>query len=113
MHILITGEAGFIGSHLGEKLLNIGYSVVGVDNFDTFYPKHFKVANLNQLNNSDEFTFYENDIRNKNSMKSIFENKKIDVVIYLAAKAGVRPSIEHIEEYYEVNISGTLNLLLS
>jgi UDP-glucuronate 4-epimerase len=111
MNILITGIAGFIGSHLGEKLLNLGHCIIGVDNFDTFYPKNFKVGNLVQLNKSRQFSFYEDDIRSKKSIRSIFKNNKIDIVIHLAAKAGVRPSIEHIEEYYEVNINGTLNLL--
>jgi UDP-glucuronate 4-epimerase len=111
LRILITGVAGFIGSHLGEKLVSMGHTVVGVDNFDPFYPKKFKLANLEQLNNSNQFCFFEEDIRNKSSINSIFESKKIDVVIHLAAKAGIRPSIDHIDEYYEVNINGTLNLL--
>ena len=111
MHILITGVAGFIGSHLGEKLLSMGHSVAGIDNFDLFYPKKFKTENLKQLNNSNRFSFYEEDIRNRLSINNIFEGNKIQVVIHLAAKAGVRPSIENIGEYYEVNINGTVNLL--
>lgn len=111
MLILITGIAGFIGSHLGEKLVSIGHTVLGIDNFDPFYPKNFKIENLKQLNNSSQFSFFEEDIRNKVSINNIFESNKIDVVIHLAAKAGIRPSIEHVSEYYEVNINGTLNLL--
>jgi UDP-glucuronate 4-epimerase len=111
MHILITGVAGFIGSHLGEKLLSMGHSVAGIDNFDLFYPKKFKTENLKQLNNSDQFTFYQEDIRNGLAINNIFKSNKIDVVIHLAAKAGVRPSIENIHDYYEVNINGTVNLL--
>lgn len=111
MRILITGVAGFIGSHLGERLVSMGHTVVGIDNFDPFYPKKFKVENLKQLNKSNQFSFFEEDIRNKVSIDSIFESNKIDIVIHLAAKAGVRPSIEHVGEYYEVNINGTVNLL--
>ena len=111
MRILVTGVAGFIGSHLGEKLLSMGHIVIGIDNFDPFYPKKFKLENLNLLNNSSQFSFFEEDIRNRSSINTIFESNKIDVVIHLAAKAGVRPSIDNIGEYYEVNINGTVNLL--
>jgi UDP-glucuronate 4-epimerase len=111
MRILITGVAGFIGSHLGEKLLSLGHTVVGVDNFDPFYPKKLKLENLKQLNNSSQFSFYEEDIRSRSLINNIFESNKIDVVIHLAAKAGVRPSIENAGEYYEVNVNGTVNLL--
>lgn len=111
MQILITGIAGFIGSHLGEKLLSTGNTVIGIDNFDPFYSKKFKLANLTQLNKSGKFIYYEEDIRNKASIKNIFKSNKIEIVIHLAAKAGVRPSIDHIDEYYDVNINGTLNML--
>ncbi len=111
MRILITGIAGFIGSHLGERLLAVGHTVVGIDNFDPFYSKKFKEANLKHLNSSNQFTFYNEDIRNKSSIENIFKNNKIETVIHLAAKAGVRPSIDHADEYYDVNINGTLNLL--
>jgi len=111
MRILVTGVAGFIGSHLGEKLLSMGHTVIGIDNFDPFYPKKFKVENLKLLNNSSQFSFFEEDIRNRSSITTIFESNKIDVVIHLAAKAGVRPSIDNVGEYYEVNINGTVNLL--
>jgi UDP-glucuronate 4-epimerase len=113
MTILITGIAGFIGSHLGEKLISIGYTVVGIDNFDPFYPKKFKLSNLTKLNISNRFTFYESDIRNKSAIDNIFEVNKIDAVILLAAKAGVRPSIESVQEYYDVNVNGTVSLLES
>ena len=111
MIILITGIAGFIGSHLGEKLVSSGHTVLGIDNFDPFYPKKSKIENLKQLNTSDQFSFFEVDIRNRIPINNIFENNEIDVVIHLAAKAGIRPSIEQAGEYCEVNINGTLNLL--
>jgi len=113
MRILITGIAGFIGSHLGEKLISTGHNIIGIDNFDPFYAKKSKLANLKKLNKSNQFSFFEEDIRDKLSMDSIFKNKKIDVVIHLAAKAGVRPSIDSIEEYYDVNVNGTVSLLES
>ena len=111
MRILITGVAGFIGSHLGEKLLSMGHIVIGIDNFDPFYPRKFKLENLKKLNNSNQFSFFEEDIRNRSSINTVFESNKVDVVIHLAAKAGVRPSIDNVGEYYEVNINGTVNLL--
>jgi UDP-glucuronate 4-epimerase len=110
MHtILITGIAGFIGSHLGEKLLNAGYKIVGVDNFDPFYPKEIKARNLEGLITSPDFKFYEFDLADPGKLALIEE--KIDVVIHLAAKAGVRPSIENPVAYLRANITAT-NMLL-
>ena len=111
MNILITGIAGFIGSSLGEKLLLLGHTIIGLDNFDPFYPRKIKEFNLSTLNDSDGFSFFECDIRDSEIMSSIFQSKAIDVVIHLAAKAGVRPSIESVTEYYDVNVNGTLTLL--
>ena len=111
LKIFITGIAGFIGSHTGERLINEGHHVIGIDNFDPFYPKSFKEFNLENLQKSDLFTFYNADIRDQNALKKIFETHQIDLVIHLAAKAGVRPSIDNIEDYYDVNINGSLALL--
>ncbi len=111
MQILVTGVAGFIGSHLGEKLISLGHQVIGIDNFDPFYPRNFKESNLEVLRASDKFSLFEIDLRNKQSIKEIFSTQSVDLVIHLAAKAGVRPSIEQISEYYHVNIDGTVNLL--
>ncbi|HZH66417.1 MAG TPA: GDP-mannose 4,6-dehydratase [Flavisolibacter sp.] len=111
MQILITGIAGFVGSHLGEKLIALEYNVIGIDNFDPFYPRKFKEFNLKRLKGSHLFSFYEIDIRDRESVTNIFKSHKIDIVIHLAAKAGVRPSISHIKDYYDVNINGTINLL--
>jgi UDP-glucuronate 4-epimerase len=111
MTILITGIAGFIGSHLGEKLLFYGHEVIGLDNFDPFYSKLIKKKNLKELLKSDKFSFFEADIRDMQTLGIIFKNYKIDVVIHLAAKAGVRPSIIDPMGYYEVNVIGTLNIL--
>ncbi|HEV3223195.1 MAG TPA: GDP-mannose 4,6-dehydratase [Puia sp.] len=111
MNILITGVAGFIGSHTAEKFLAEGHSIVGIDNFDPFYPRHFKLHNMDAIKESKRFTFLEGDILNKELLNKLFEDNNIEAVIHLAAKAGVRPSIDNIEEYYQANITGTLNLL--
>lgn len=111
MKILITGIAGFIGSSLGERLISDGHTIIGIDNFDSFYPKTIKQRNLVNLNSNTEFTFYDADIRNKPLINRIFMDHKIDMVVHLAAKAGVRPSIENPGEYFDVNVTGTLNIL--
>ena len=111
MNILITGAAGFIGSHACEHFIRLGNFVVGLDNFDSFYPKKIKKSNLAGVINNDNFRFYESDIRNAEALDKIFSSNKIDVVIHLAAKAGVRPSMNAITEYYDVNLNGTIILL--
>ncbi len=111
MTILITGVAGFIGSHTAEKFLSKGYFVVGIDNFDPFYPRNIKLYNIEAIRENKSFSFIEGDILNKDFLAGLFEHHKIDVVIHLAAKAGVRPSIDHIEDYYKTNVTGTLNVL--
>lgn len=113
MKILITGAAGFIGSHTCESLIKNGNSIIGVDNFDPFYPSKLKELNLEQLNQNNNFRFYKADIRDDKVLNQIFSSNQVDVVIHLAAKAGVRPSIESISEYYDVNINGTVSLLES
>ena len=111
MTILVTGAAGFIGSHVCEFFIAQGDEVVGIDNFDNFYSKEIKQSNLSKLLKKEKFHFYEVDIRDKARLNSIFSFRKIDTAIHLAAKAGVRPSIESIEEYYDVNVNGTVVLL--
>lgn len=108
MNVLITGVAGFIGSHLAEKLLSHGHAVTGIDNFDPFYPREIKQANLLISKQSSNFKFIEADIKN---ISSVFETEHFDFIVHLAAKAGVRPSIENPEAYIETNISGTQHLL--
>lgn len=111
MTILVTGAAGFIGSHVCEEFIKQGLNVIGIDNFDIFYSKKLKESNLAQLLKSKQFQFYESDIRDNKTLNEIFSSNKVEVVIHLAAKAGVRPSIESIAEYYDVNVNGTVSLL--
>lgn len=111
MNILVTGAAGFIGSHVCEYYLDLGNSVVGIDNFDNFYPERIKLSNIAGLKKNNRFQFHKTDIRDRISLGSIFSSNEIDVVIHLAAKAGVRPSIDNISEYYDVNVNGTVSLL--
>lgn len=108
--ILVTGAAGFIGSHLVEKLLNEGYLVTGIDNFDPFYSKEIKLENLKQAKQHPNFRFVELDIRDNNKIKSGL-NEDFDAIAHLAAKAGVRPSIIDPIGYQETNVYGTQNLL--
>ena len=107
----ITGVAGFIGSTLATRLLKEGNRVVGIDNFCDFYNPQIKENNIKELVRNANFKLYRNDIRDKNTIQSIFEENKIDVVMHLAAMAGVRPSIEDPVLYQEVNCMGTQNIL--
>jgi UDP-glucuronate 4-epimerase len=111
MTILVTGIAGFIGSNLGESLISLGNEVIGLDNYDPFYSREIKERNIEKLNNSNKFSFFEADIRDIQVLTDIFKNHKVDAVIHLAAKAGVRPSLLFPQEYYDVNVLGTLNIL--
>ncbi len=111
MNILITGGAGFIGSTLGEFLLNIGARVICYDNFDPFYPAETKRANIASMMLHSNFRLVEGDINDASLLSGIFSSSNIDLVIHLAAKAGVRPSIQDPRAYENVNVAGTLNLL--
>jgi nucleoside-diphosphate-sugar epimerase len=105
--ILVTGCAGFIGSHVCALLLNKGYKVIGIDNFDPFYSRSVKESNLATCNTHPAFSFYEIDITT--GLDAVAE-KDIKAVIHLAAKAGVRPSIADPAGYMQVNIAGTQKL---
>ena len=108
---LITGGAGFIGSSLSEKLIKEGSRVVAIDNFCDFYNPTIKENNVKELIKNSNFKLYRNDIRDRKSVKKIFEENNIDIVMHLAAMAGVRPSIENPVLYQEVNCMGTQNIL--
>jgi UDP-glucuronate 4-epimerase len=111
--ILITGAAGFIGSHLAERLLARGDQVVGLDNFDPFYPREAKERNLGGPKAHSGFTFVEADLRDARAMAELVERHRPQRVVHLAAKAGVRPSLENPAAYVESNVHRTLNLLLA
>jgi UDP-glucuronate 4-epimerase len=111
MTIMVTGCAGFIGSHVIDKLLDMGKNVVGIDNFDPFYDRFMKMKNIEHNLDSQNFIFYRADIREKAQMEKILNNNEIDTLIHLAARAGVRPSIQDPLLYQDVNIRGTVNLL--
>ena len=113
MKFLITGGAGFIGSTLCEFLINKGNQVVCFDNFDTFYSKNTKLDNIAELLKHPNFSLVEGDLINQESLNKVFAEHKVDLVIHLAAKAGVRPSIMDPQAYVQVNINGTMNLLES
>jgi len=111
MNIVVTGGAGFIGSHLCEKLLSLGSKIICIDSFDDFYNPAIKEDNISEVTGSSHFKLYRSDITNPTQMEKIFSENSIDMVIHLAARAGVRPSIEKPLLYEKVNILGTINLL--
>lgn len=111
MNILVTGGAGFIGSSLVEYLTNDNHRVYCLDNFDTFYDPLIKRQNIEQSLVKNNYTLIEGDIRDKTLLNKIFAENEIELVIHLAARAGVRPSILEPELYYDVNVVGTLMLL--
>ncbi len=111
MKILITGGAGFIGSTLADTLLNRGESVVVIDNFNDFYDPAIKRRNIAAAMENPAYRLYELDIRDGARLKTVFKTELPDVVCHIAARAGVRPSIEAPVLYEEVNSMGTLNVL--
>ena len=112
MKIIVTGCAGFIGSRVCEMLIDKGHSVIGIDNLNDAYDINLKEYRLNTLQVLDSFTFYKKDITNLESIKEIFiNNSDTDAVINLAARAGVRTSIQMPQEYIKTNVLGTVNLL--
>lgn len=108
---LITGGAGFIGSHLADKLLKEGNKVIVVDNFCDFYNPKIKEDNVKHNLNNANYTLKRIDIRNREELAKTFDEVNVDVVIHLAAMAGVRPSIDNPIYYQEVNCVGTQNIL--
>ena len=109
--VLVTGGAGFIGSHLIERLLSQGYQVVSLDNFNSSYPPAFKWQNIQPLLSHPAFTLVQGDIRDRSLLSNLFSRYSFQAVVHLAGLAGVRPSVEEPHLYQEVNILGTLNLL--
>ena len=110
MKVLVTGAAGFIGSHLSERLLGDGWTVLGVDNFDDFYDPQIKRRNIEACVKNGNFRLIEADIRDRSAMDDAF-GEGVDIVVHLAARAGVRPSIAQPLLYADVNVNGTLVML--
>lgn len=111
MQILITGAAGFIGFNLSKKLLSMGHSVIGIDNMNDYYEVSLKESRLSQLIDKEEFKSYKIDLENRDKVESVFKENNIEVVINLAAQAGVRYSIENPYAYIDSNIVGFMNIL--
>src|SRR5881396_48434 len=109
MRILVTGGAGFIGSHLAEKLLARGHEVVILDDFNDFYDPKIKHANIAGF--AKDVTIHHVDLRDGESVRNVFHREKVDTIAHLAARAGVRPSIQEPRLYYDTNVTGTLHLL--
>lgn len=111
MNILITGGAGFIGSSLADNLLNDGHKIIVVDNFNDYYDIKIKWQNVSANMTNENYKLCIADIENKDALKKIFEENKIDCIVHLAGRAGVRPSIEAPELYVKSNILGTVHVL--
>lgn len=111
MKILITGGAGFIGSHTTRRLLDRGDSVVCIDNFNDYYSPRMKEHNIEDFKENPTYKLYRGDISDLNLVKEVFEKERPNRVFHAAARAGVRPSIENPFIYEEANVKGTLNLL--
>ncbi|MBI4454452.1 MAG: GDP-mannose 4,6-dehydratase [Acidobacteria bacterium] len=111
MRILLTGGAGFIGSHIAERLLARGDQLAIVDNLNPFYDPAIKKSNLQTIRSMRNFEFYEDDILDRKAMEAAFRQVRPDKVIHLAASVGVRPSLENPGAYTEVNMTGTALLL--
>src|SRR6185436_8406197 len=109
MRILVTGGAGFIGSHLVERLLATGHSVSILDDFNDFYDPGIKQKNIESV--AKDLEIHHVDLRDNEAVQPVVRSGKFDAIIHLAARAGVRPSIENAQLYYDTNVSGTLHLI--
>ncbi|WP_372981870.1 NAD-dependent epimerase [Marinobacter sediminum] len=111
MKILVTGTAGFIGSHLAHRLLNRGDEVIGVDNVNDYYDVNLKEARLARLTGKAGFTEVRQDVADRSDMEALFAKHKPERVVHLAAQAGVRYSIENPHAYVDANLVGFMNIL--
>lgn len=109
--ILVTGAAGFIGMHVCQKFLDLGYAVVGIDNLNSYYDVALKNARADILSKRNGFRFERSEIAEAQAVNEVFANAKPDYVVHLAAQAGVRYSIDHPQPYIESNIQGFQNIL--
>ncbi|OQY55307.1 MAG: capsular biosynthesis protein CpsI [Desulfobacteraceae bacterium 4572_88] len=108
---LITGAAGFIGFHLSKRLLENGYHVTGIDNLNDYYDVSLKEARLEQLRSNPNFSFSKTDLSDKDGLDKLFQATRFDVVMNLAAQAGVRYSLENPNAYVDSNLVGFVNIL--
>lgn len=111
MNILVTGGAGFIGSHVCERLLSQGHSVVALDDLNDFYDPAIKETNIRELSTQPAFEMIRGDITHRGFVEEAFDHRSFDQMIHLAARAGVRPSLQDPALYQRVNVEGTVNLL--
>lgn len=109
--IAVTGAAGFIGSHVSAALLDAGWTVVGIDNFDPFYDRRLKEDGLAPLGDHERFRFEELDVRDGPALQRVFQRAGVTVVVHLAARAGVRPSLADPALYASLNVEGTAAVL--
>ncbi|HEY5625414.1 MAG TPA: SDR family NAD(P)-dependent oxidoreductase [Dehalococcoidia bacterium] len=109
--VLVTGGAGFIGSHLVERLVGRGRRVVVLDNFDPYYPEAVKRSNVERSLASGLVTLVTGDVRNPEALRAVITDHGVGRVVHLAARPGVRPSLEAPEPYLDINVAGTLNVL--
>jgi UDP-glucuronate 4-epimerase len=108
---LVTGSAGFIGYHLAERLLNQGEKVIGIDNLNDYYDVSLKHERLNRIENHQNFTFIKGDISDKDLVLNLFKEYSPEIVLHMAAQAGVRYSIENPDVYIESNVIGFFNII--
>lgn len=111
MKILVTGAVGFIGFYLSQKLLSLGYQVIGLDNINDYYDVSLKIARLNQIKEEKNFTFHKLDLINRSNLEQLFAENNFDIVVNLAAQAGVRYSLENPHAYVDSNLVGFVNIL--
>ncbi len=109
--ILVTGSAGFIGYHLSKKLLDEGFAVVGIDNLNDYYDVQLKLDRLEQLKPYEDYNFFKIDISDKALLEKVFADVRPDIVVNLAAQAGVRYSITNPDAYISSNLVGFFNVL--
>ena len=111
MKILVTGAAGFIGYHLIKKILNKNKKVIGIDNINSYYDTNLKKNRINNLKKYKKFSFYKIDLSNYKKLNDIVKKNKINIIIHLAAQAGVRYSIKYPRTYFKSNLEGFFNIL--
>ncbi|PYL85628.1 MAG: epimerase [Verrucomicrobia bacterium] len=109
MRILVTGGAGFIGSHLVERLLSLGHDIAILDDFNDFYDPQIKRQNIAAV--AKDVEIHHLDLRDSGAVRNLFHREKFEAIAHLAARAGVRPSIQNPQLYYDTNVDGTLHLL--